>query len=258
MAERDDDVGAFLLHLGDPGAGGLQDVAGLDVAFEVAAVPVHDLGRDEADEADPDGMGGAGAIGQGAVENDIGRDQRGIGGGGGAHRLDHVGGDDRELRAGERFGQEVETVVEFVVAEGRGLDPDGVHRGDDGVHVAVFHPAFVGDVIAHRVALQEVPVVEENRVGGLRPNGAHDGGGARKADGIDGLVGVIVVGKDVHVQIGRFHQAKVGLVGAGADREGMQCDQAGAAGEEAAAIEDKWHGGDPRKHVIREKRNMGP
>ena len=52
VGEGDHDVGAGFAHLGDPGAGGLDDVAGLDVAVEVAAVPEHDLRRHEADEAD--------------------------------------------------------------------------------------------------------------------------------------------------------------------------------------------------------------
>jgi hypothetical protein len=52
MGERDDDIGALLLHLRHPGLGRLDDVAGLRLAFEVLDVPEHDLRRHEADDAD--------------------------------------------------------------------------------------------------------------------------------------------------------------------------------------------------------------
>ena len=62
MGERDDDVGALFLHLRHPGLGGLDDVAGGDLAVEVRAVPDHDLRRHEADEADLDRLLVAGAV----------------------------------------------------------------------------------------------------------------------------------------------------------------------------------------------------
>ena len=99
--------------------GGLNDVAGIDVALKPAAVPIHDLRRDEADEAEFDRMGVAGAIGDGAFEDDVGFDEGGIAAGvGGQAAFGDIGADEWEAGAGEGGVEEVEAVVEFVVAEG--------------------------------------------------------------------------------------------------------------------------------------------
>ena len=62
MGQRDDDIGAGFLHHRHPGLGGLDDVAGLRLAFEVLGIPGHDLRRDETDETDLDRVGRAGTI----------------------------------------------------------------------------------------------------------------------------------------------------------------------------------------------------
>lgn len=72
MRQRNDDVGARLLHLRHPGLGRLDDVARLDVAFEVLEIPDHDLRRHEADDADPDRLLGARTVLDLLVEDDIG------------------------------------------------------------------------------------------------------------------------------------------------------------------------------------------
>ncbi len=225
MRKGDDDVGAVLKHHRDPCVRSLHDVAGLDLAFEMAAIPLHDLRRHEADEADADRMFGAVAVLQRAVENDIGLDEAHVLRRVDAHFLDHVRGHDGEIRPGERLHQKVEAVVEFVVAKRRCLDPHGVERGDDRVHVAVLHAPLIGDVVAHRVALQEVAVVEKEGVRRLGADLLDMGGGAGKADGVHRLVGVVIVGKDVDVDVRRFHDAQVGLIGRGAGGERMERDQ---------------------------------
>ena len=237
MRERHDDLRAFFLHLRHPGLGGFHDVARGDVAFEVAAVPGHDLRRHEADEADFDGMLGAGTVDDRLVEDHIGLHQGLVGGRRSACLGGDVGADHREGRAGQGLHQEVETVVELVVAEGRGVEAHGVHRGDDRVDIAFGHALFIGHVIAHRVALQEVAVVEQHRVGGLGANVGDMGGGAGEAHRVDRFVAVIVIGHDMDVQVGRLHQPQMRLARGRPGRERMQQDETatGNAGQEPAA-----------------------
>jgi hypothetical protein len=182
------------------------------------------------------------AVGERAVEDDVRRHEGRVGGRRGARGLHDVGRDDREGRAGERVLEEREPVVEFVVAERRGLHPQRVEGGDDRVHVARRHPAFVGDEVAHRVALQEIPVVEEDGVRGLGPDVRHMGGGARQAQRVDRAVGVVVVGPDVDVDVGRLHHPQMRLVGLRMGGERVEEGEARAGGrgpEEGAA----GHGG---------------
>ena len=86
---------------------------------------------------------------------------------GGQLALGQVGADEREIRAGQHLEHEVEAVVELVVAERRAIVAQRVHRLDDRMDVAVLHAALIGDVVAHRVALQEVAIVDEDRIGRL-------------------------------------------------------------------------------------------
>src|SRR5690606_26560929 len=95
-----------------------------------------------------------------------------------------------------------------------------------------------GDVVAHRVALEEVAVVDQHRVGRLGADRVDDRGGAGEAHRVVRLVAVIVVRVDVHVQVGRLHDAQMRLVGLGARGKGMQDHDrsgGGAAGQEGTA-----------------------
>ena len=134
VGERDDQIGAFGAHLGDVGLGGLDDVAGIDLAGEVGRVPGHDLGRQEADEAELDGEACAGAVGDLLFDDLVGRDIGGVGERIGAERtLGEVGRNDGEVGAGERLVEEIEAVVELVVAERADFVAERVHGGDDRV-----------------------------------------------------------------------------------------------------------------------------
>ena len=194
------------------------------------------------------GWVGARAVGQLAVEDDVGRHQGFVVERRGALLRHHVGADHGVTGAGQRLHQEVEPVVEFVVAEGGAVEVQRVHRGDDGMHVAVLHAALVGDVVAHRVALKEVAVVEQDRVGGLGADRVDMRRGAGKAHGVDRLVGVIVVGEDVDVQVGGFHdpQMRLARLGAGGKRVEHDEGRAGGGQEGAAAHAERagiGHGG---------------
>lgn len=69
-----------------------------------------------------------------------------------------------------------------------------VHGFDDGMDVTLAHAAFVGDIVAHGVALEEVAIVDEDGVGGFGADGVDEAGGFGEADLVAGAVAVIVVG----------------------------------------------------------------
>ncbi len=186
-------------------------------------------------------MGLARAIGQHSVQQDIGFDQRVIVTGLGPDLFDDIGADHREVGPGEGFHQEIKPVVEFMIAQGRGVKAKRIHRLDYRVHVAFFHAALISDVIAHRIALQEVAVVQHQRIGRLGADRLDDAGGAGKSDGVDLFVGVIVIGKDMHMQVRRLHQAQVRLIGGSTEREGVKGQQTGRAGEKVTAVEAEGH-----------------
>ena len=239
MAERDDDVGARFLHLRNEGLCRGDDVPRGDIAGEVALIPLHDLGRHESDEADPDRMRCARPVGHGPVEDHVWRHQRVVLGDVGPFGLCHVGADHREIGPGERLHQEVEPVVEFVVAQCRGVEAHRVHRRDDRVHVAVLHSPLIGDVVAHRVPLQEITVVEEDGVRRLGPDIGDMGRGARETHGVHRAVAVIVVGEDVDVKVRRFHDPKMRLVCLGPGRERMQHREGRGSGKKSTAAHGK-------------------
>ena len=171
VRQRDDDFGALLLHLRHPGLGGLDDVAGHRLAGKMPRIPGHDLRRHEADQADADRMLGPRPVLDLLVEDHIGlQEQLVLGGVGSQLALGQVGADEREIRAGQHLEHEVEAVVELVIAERRALVAQRVHRLDDRMDVAVLHAALIGDVVAHRVALQEIAIVDEDRIGRLGAN----------------------------------------------------------------------------------------
>ena len=223
MGERDDDVGALFLHHRDIGLGGFDDVAGHDLADQMGGVPGHDLGRQEPDQADLDGLGRARTVGQFLFDDAEGLEiglvgQRVLAQG---FALDQIGRNEGEIGAGERGVEIFEAIIEFVIAQGGGFIAQRVHCGDHRVDIAV-KALFVGDVIAHRVALDDVAIVDQHRIARFGADGIDDGGGAGEAHRIVGGVGIIIIGENGDVQVGRFHDAQMGLVGLGAGGKGMQ------------------------------------
>jgi hypothetical protein len=124
-----------------------------------------------------------------------------------------------------------------VVAERGGIEAQRVHRRDHRVNVTLGHAPLVGHVVAHRVALQEVAVVEENRVGRFRANPLDQRSGARQAHRVHGPVAVIVVGKDVNMNVGRFHDAQMRLTGLRTHRKRMHRDEPRRGGEKGTAVQ---------------------
>ncbi|MCY1552492.1 hypothetical protein D9M68_888890 [compost metagenome] len=85
----------------------------------------------------------------------------------------------------------------------------------------VLKALLIGDVVAHRVALDDVAIVEQHRIAGLGADAFDDRGGSSQAHGLVGGVGIIVIGEYGDVQVGGFHQAQMGLVGLGQRRKRM-------------------------------------
>ena len=252
MRKRDDDVGAFLAHLRHPGACRLQDVARLRAAFEVLRIPQHDLRGHEADEADLDRAGGARAVTDLFLEDHVGLEVEcillRIGG---EFALGQIGANKGKLRAGQRVEHEVQAVVELVIAERAAIIAEHVHRLDHRMQVARLHALLIGHVVAHRIALQEVAIVDQHGIAGFRADGINQACGARQSHRVVRLVGVVIVRHHVDMDIGRFHQPQMRLIGRGARGKRMkrdECCRGGDAAEERAAgnrmeIEERRHGG---------------
>ena len=178
MAQRHDDICAFLADLWHPGLGRRHDVPRGHVAFKVLGVPVHDLRRHETDDPDADRMRRSRAIGQRPVQDHIGRQQRLVLARGGPGRLGHIGRDDGEVRPRDRVHQESQAIVELMVAQRGPVKSQRVHRRDDRVHLSLIHAPLIGDIVAHRVALQEIAIVEKDGVRRFRPDRRNQAGRA--------------------------------------------------------------------------------
>ena len=126
---------------GTQARGRLDDVADGEAALEVAAVPDHDLRRHEADQAD------AGSAAAAPAPSMIVRSRMHVGLE--VQRVVARPGPERPARSWRRRSgssapaltqvEEVDAVVELVVAEGAGLVAEGVHAGDHRVDVAGLH-----------------------------------------------------------------------------------------------------------------------
>ena len=167
MRQGHDDLRPLGAHPGHEGAGGLDDVSGLDPAREMLAVPCHDLRRGQADHPDAQRVAPPRAIGQVTVEQRIGGEGSAVLCGVCAPVVREIGQHHGKARGGGAGQQEIETIVEVVVAQRGRVIAQSVHRGDQGMGFAGAQAAFRGDVIAHGIALQKVSVVEQQAVGGL-------------------------------------------------------------------------------------------
>ena len=253
MGQRHDQIDPFGAQPGHPGLGRLDDVADGDLPFQMRAVPLHDLRRHKPDDADADRMDRARPVGQFAVDHRIGRHQGPVLVRGGAGLGHHVGADDGIARARQAGAQKLQPIVELVVAQRSAVIAQGVHPLDHRVGRVTLHPALVCDEIAHRVALQEIAVVEQHGIRGLGADGADQGRGPRQAQGVGRRVRVIVVGPDMRVQVRRLHDAQMRLPRLGPRGIGVQCDKRQAGHprcQESAAAEGKRMGHHGRPWVV--------
>ncbi len=224
VGEGDYKVAALFAHFRDEGLGGFDNVTRIGVAFQVAAVPIHDLRWHEADEADLDRIGLAGTVGDLFFNDHVGLQEKGVVSRVTGQRaaLDKIGADDGEIGTGQHLHQEVQAVVEFVVAECCRVEFENVHALDDWVQVAFAHAAFIGDIVPHRVALQKVAIVDQNRVCRLVPDIADQCGCPGETGGVDRFVAVIVVRENMDMEVSGLHQAKVSRTFLGQNGIGVQ------------------------------------
>ena len=145
----------------------------------------------------------AGLVLEALLEDAPGLDQRA------ATDLIDIGADDRELGAGKAVLEEVQAVVELVVAERAALIGQGVHRGDHRMGLAGLEPLLVGDEIAERGALQEVAIVEEKAVLRLCLRRLDQVRGLGEADRVVGRVAKIVIRHDVDVEVAGLQQPQL-------------------------------------------------
>ena len=147
---------------------------------------------------------------------------------GGEHRFAGFGIDDigvhvREFRPRQRFVQEVEAVVEFMVAQVADGIIQGVHRLIHWMNIALFQPPG-GHVVAQRAPLDHIPVIYQYAVFRFCPRLFDQGGGTHQAEFLRGGIFVIVKVHHIAVQIGGFHDPQVDRCGAdaGGDQRGQE------------------------------------
>ncbi len=194
VAGHDDDIGAGRAQPGHPARALLDDAAEPQPAVDIRLVPQGDPGIGEAEHADRDA----------ALERDE-RERRERG-------LPAVPGhgvrtQQREVQLVLEPPEQVDAVVELVVAQRRRVVAERVHRGGHRVDAAAVDP---GVAIGQGSALDGVTGVEEHDRSGP-PLGADRGDEGRDLGQADVVVrGIVVLGAgvvvpvaDVAVQVGR-------------------------------------------------------
>jgi hypothetical protein len=101
----------------------------------------------------------------------------------------------------------------MVAKRGR-IEPQCVHSLNDWVHIALSHAALIGDLVAHRVA-------PDQRGSPLQP------------DGINGTISIIIVGKNMNVEVCRRHDPQVSQIARGG--KGVQGNEPSGSSDKAAA-----------------------
>ena len=130
--------------------------------------------------------------------------------------VEYVGADVREVCAREAAAQEIETVVELVVADIADVVVEQVHCLVNRVNLALVETALTGNEIAERITLQQVAIIGEHAVMHFGARLADQCGCARQAiTWVRGVLVVVVI-DDVHVEIRGLHDPEVyGRVGPG-------------------------------------------
>ena len=194
VTERNDQIDAAP-ELAELRARGLDDVEGDQASAEMDLVPLRDLRRRDAEHAQLEPLRRSSLVEKFALDHDRRRKP------GRAIAFAHIAAHDRKpsLRIGAL--EDIEAIVEIVVAERRGGVIKPVHRGDDGVDRARVRSDRPGGDVAERRALKTVAIVEQEAVGGLAAGVGDQGRGAREADGIVRAITVIIVRIEVGVQV---------------------------------------------------------
>ena len=264
VQQRHHNVGALGAQLGHVLGGRLHRAFGVDLAFQVALVPVHDAGGGEADHADLDGQLDFLAIGalghHRALQQRVGLHQRLLG-----LAAVHVGQHSGVARTGAFLGgvhavhvqpaaqhlvQERQAVVELVVAQRARIKAQRAHGLVHGQLLRAGDGADGGFVVSQRGALDGVAVVYQQGVGKFLSGCAHQRGGAFEAVGL--VLGQleVVVAAHIEVQVGRLQHCQgsrgtcVGIaVAIAAAASGQGCSQRHHAQRGSAARHMPQHAG---------------
>jgi len=100
-------------------------------------------------------------------------------------------------------------VVELVVSDSPGIVLKQVHRLVHGVSLPWLKRIDFGNVIAQRIPLNQVAVVEQHAVLDFLPGGDDQGRGLRQAKFVRRHVLVVVVVDDVRVDVSRFQESQL-------------------------------------------------
>ena len=123
MSDHYHHISPFRPHLRDIFARGFGNVVDRHFTAEIGFIPGHDLRRHKADIADAQGVGLTVAVHDPGILDQVRRKHRFSGFG-----IDDIGVHVGELRPGQRLVQEVETVIELMVAQVADGVIQGVHR----------------------------------------------------------------------------------------------------------------------------------
>ena len=232
MTRDDHDVRAGGFHLWDDSPGLFDDAVEVELALDVVAVPQRAARRHEADEAHRHP-----AVVRLDPLQDVGGERAPA-----RHGVVDVGAQEREVQLLLPGAQEVNAVVELVVAQPHGVVADRVHGQRHGVFHGCRDGLDLGEVVGQGRALDGVPGVDGQRVrrAALGPQGIDQGGGLGNPDLVPGGVGIgdvleVVPVEDVVVQVGGAeHGQRELLLGtclaAGLSRFGLGCRGSGQRG----------------------------
>ncbi len=215
MRHRNHDVRALFAHFRHVFSGHFDNVLGHDIAFQIGLVPLHDLRRDKPDHADLGLVLFAVAIGKFTIKDHIGLEIRFVIFGIIIAVIGkHIGTDIGEFGPRKTFAQEIETIVEFMIADIGRVITQKVHRLVNRMHLALFQAVALCHVIAKRVALDQVTIIDQDDVFGLTARVFQQGRDLGQTDRIRRTVTIIIVIDQMRVDIGGFQNAqRYGAVG---------------------------------------------
>ena len=142
MSDHYHHISPFRQHLRDIFARGFGNVIDRHLAVKIGFIPGHDLRRHKADIADAQGVDLTVAVHDPGILDQVRRKHRFSGFG-----IDDIGVHVGELRPGQRLVQEVETVIELMVAQVADGVIQGVHRLIYRMYIALFEP-FCRHIVA--------------------------------------------------------------------------------------------------------------
>ena len=203
VTERNDEIDAFLLQIGDFRPRRFDDVDEPQSAGDMGFVPLRDLHWREADDAHFQQLRRAALIDERALDHHRRRKPRG------PVRSQNVAADDRKARRSVGALDNVESIVELVIAQRCGRVVQSIHRGDHRMVRTRTLPHGLSGEIAERRALKNVAIVEQETVSLLPACLRDQRGRLRKTDRNVGPIAKIIVRVKIGVQVGHADEAQI-------------------------------------------------